>query len=125
MRGPHADRVAGSDGFLRGGAYRISDRSDRMGVRLEGSRLASDAREILSIGVVAGAVQVPHGGEPIVLLADHQTTGGYPVIATVIRSDIGNVAQAAPGEALTFREVDRDAAVAALREERRWLDAIP
>jgi allophanate hydrolase subunit 2 len=71
--------------------------------------------------MVAGAVQVPSGGEPIVLLADHQTTGGYPVIATVIRSDLGSVAQAMPGEALAFRAVERAFAVERLRSWRaRW-----
>lgn len=120
-RGPHADRFAGAEGFLHGAAYRVSERSDRMGVRLEGQALEASSREILSLGVLAGAVQVPHDGEPIVLLADHQTTGGYPVIATVAAADIGRVAQAEPGEALSFYEVDREAAVEALRAVRRWL----
>ncbi len=123
-RGPHADRFTRADVFLRGGTYRVSERSDRMGVRLDGLRLENVAAEILSVGVLAGAVQVPHGGDPIVLLADHQTTGGYPVIATVIAADIGTVAQAAPGEELSFYELDRDAAVEALRAVHRWLDAI-
>lgn len=123
-RGPHADRFARADAFLRGGRYRVGERSDRMGVRLEGPRLEADGGEVLSSGVLAGAVQVPHGGDPIVLLADHQTTGGYPVIATVIAADIGTVAQATPGDELSFYEVDREAAVEALRAVRRWLDAI-
>lgn len=122
-RGPHADRFADPSAFARG-IYRVSERSDRQGVRLEGPPLAADGREILSVGMVAGAVQVPHGGEPIVLLADHQTTGGYPVIAAVARADLGRVAQALPGEELAFREVDRDEAVAAYRAVRRWLDAV-
>jgi allophanate hydrolase subunit 2 len=66
-------------------------------------------------------VQVPHGGDPIVLLADGQTTGGYPVVATVIAADIGRVAQAVPGETLSFYEVDREAGLEALRAVRRWL----
>lgn len=123
-RGPHAERFAEAEAFLHGGTYRVSERSDRQGVRLEGSPLASDGREVLSFGVLPGAVQVPHGGEPIVLLADHQTTGGYAVVATVIRAALGAVAQALPGEQLTFREVERDAAVAAYRAVRRWLDAV-
>lgn len=124
IRGPHAERVRGADAFLRSAPLRVSERSDRMGVRLEGSGLEGAAAEILSIGVAPGAVQVPRGGEPIVLLADAQTTGGYPVVANVIAADIGSVAQALPGEALSFYEVDRRAAVEALREVRRWLDAI-
>lgn len=121
VRGPHADRIGHAEAFLHGGTYRVSERSDRMGVRLVGATLATDGTEVLSLGVLAGAVQVPHGGDPIVLLADHQTTGGYPVLATVIGADVGAVAQAGPGEALSFYEVDRAAAVEALRATRRWL----
>ncbi len=122
-RGPHAERFADAAGFVSG-AYRVSERSDRMGVRLAGPRLEGPRGEILSIGVLAGAVQVPHGGDPIVLLADHQTTGGYPIVAVVIRADLGRVAQASPGEELSFYEVRAEEAVRALREERRRLDAI-
>jgi biotin-dependent carboxylase-like uncharacterized protein len=124
LRGPHADRVQGADALLGGRAYRVTERSDRMGVRLEGPQLDPGTEEILSIGVMPGAVQVPHGGEPIVLLADAQTTGGYPVVATVVAADIGRVAQAIPGETLSFYEVDRAAAVETLRALRRWLDGI-
>ena len=81
-------------------------------------------RELQSCGVVAGAVQVPRGGAPIVLLADHQTTGGYPVIATVIATDLGKVAQRMPGESLRFYRVERDEALDALRAERRALDGV-
>lgn len=126
VRGPHADRFADPDAFFRG-AFRVTERSDRMGVRLEGlglEGLEAAAGEVLSLGVLAGAVQVPHGGDPIVLLADGQTTGGYPVIASVIWADIGRVAQAVPGEEISFVEVDREAARAAVGAVRRWLDAI-
>ena len=66
--------------------------------------------EILSCGVLTGAVQVPRGGQPIVALADHGTTGGYPIIATVIEADLGSVAQRAPGESLRFYRVERERA---------------
>lgn len=122
LLGPHADRLADLGAFI-GERFRVSEHSDRMGVRLDGPRLATRAGEILSMGVVAGAVQVPGGGEPIVLLADHQTTGGYPVIAAVIQADLGRVAQAAPGEGLSFYLVEREAAVDALREGRARLEA--
>jgi biotin-dependent carboxylase-like uncharacterized protein len=124
LRGPHADRVAGADALLGGRPYRVTERSDRMGVRLEGPPLDPGPDEILSIGVMPGAVQVPRGGEPIVLLADAQTTGGYPVVATVVAAHIGRVAQAVPGETLSFYEVDRAAAVEALRAMRRWIGSI-
>ncbi|HEX9437859.1 MAG TPA: biotin-dependent carboxyltransferase family protein [Candidatus Limnocylindria bacterium] len=124
LRGPHSDRIAGADALLRGRPYRVSERSDRMGVRLEGPALDAGGTEILSIGVLPGAVQVPHGGEPIVLLADGQTTGGYPVVASVVSVDLGRVAQAIPGEALSFYEVDRAAALEAVRAVRRWLERL-
>jgi antagonist of KipI len=91
-------------------------------VRLGEVAIASRVGELQSCGVVAGAVQVPRGGAPIVLLADHQTTGGYPVIATVIAADLGKVAQRLPGESLRFYRVERDEALDALRAERRALD---
>ena len=95
-----------------------------MGVRLSGPRIVAREGEILTCGVVAGAVQVPAGGAPIVLLADHQATGGYPVIATVIAADLGLVAQRLPGERLRFARVDRDRAVDALRDARGALAEI-
>jgi biotin-dependent carboxylase-like uncharacterized protein len=123
MAGPHDDRFE-EDANARffGEAFLVQPASDRQGVRLGGVAIAPRAGELLSCGVVAGAVQVPRGGAPIVLLADHGTTGGYPVIATVIAADIGKVAQRVPGEALRFYRVERDEALDALRAERRALD---
>jgi antagonist of KipI len=86
-------------------AFTVMPESDRMGVRLSGVALTPPAGELLTCGIVAGAVQVPRGGAPIVLLADHQTTGGYPIIATVVQADLGIVAQTAPGEQLRFERV--------------------
>ena len=125
MAGPHDDRFE-SDASARffGEAFVVQPASDRQGVRLGGVPMAPRAGELLSCGVVAGAVQVPRGGAPIVLLADHGTTGGYPVIATVIAADIGKVAQRMPGESLRFYRVERDEALDALRAERRALDGV-
>jgi antagonist of KipI len=111
VAGPHDRRFAPDsvDRFFADAFTVLSD-SDRMGVRLRGAAVSPASGELLSCGVVAGAIQVPPGGAPIVLLADHQTTGGYPVIATVIRQDLGVVAQAAPGEALRFERVTPEAA---------------
>jgi biotin-dependent carboxylase-like uncharacterized protein len=86
-------------------AFTVRPDSDRMGVRLAGIAIEPPAGDLLTCGIVAGAVQVPRGGAPIVLLADHQTTGGYPIIATVVHADLGIVAQAAPGEDLRFERV--------------------
>ena len=106
VAGPHDARFPDESvtGFFSA-AFTVLADSDRMGVRLAGIPLAPPAGELLTCGIVAGAVQVPRGGAPIVLLADHQTTGGYPIIATVIHDDLGMVAQAAPGEQLRFERV--------------------
>src|SRR4029078_7557845 len=106
MPGPHDDRFENdvSARFFED-AFVVQPASDRQGVRLGGVPIAPRAGELLSCGVVAGAVQVPRGGAPIVLLADHGTTGGYPIIATVVTADLGIVAQAAPGEELRFERV--------------------
>ncbi len=88
---------------LCAGTYVVTPASDRTGLRLDGPALRSAGRgELLSEGVVTGALQVPHGGRPILLLADHPVTGGYPVIATVVFADIGLAAQLRPGGKLRF-----------------------
>lgn len=85
-------------------AYVVQSTSNRIGVRLAGASLVRNVtRELPSEGLVEGAVQVPSDGQPLVFLADHPTTGGYPVVAVVDEADIGRVAQARPGESLTFR----------------------
>ncbi|WAL39936.1 5-oxoprolinase/urea amidolyase family protein [Brevibacterium sp. BRM-1] len=89
---------------LTAGAWTVTERSNRVGLRLEGERPLKRAREgeLLSEGMVFGSVQVPPSGQPVVFLADHPVTGGYPVIATVITADLPIAAQAAPGTALRF-----------------------
>ena len=125
ITGPHAQRFTDEavSLFFRS-EFVVEPASDRMGTRLSGPRISAREGEILTSGIVAGAVQIPSGGAPIVLLAEHQATGGYPVIATVISADVGLVAQRLPGERLRFSRVDRDLAVAALRESRAALDAV-
>ncbi len=125
MRGPHTRRF--DDRATRtffAAEFGVRPDSDRMGLRLGGSRVAARAGEILTCGLIAGAVQVPQGGEPIVMLADHQTTGGYPVIATVIGADLGRAAQLVPGERVSFVEVDRADALAARRAMRLRVSAV-
>jgi allophanate hydrolase len=123
VAGPHLDRFD-DDVIARFFAeeFVMSPQGDRQGVRLDGPRVVSRGGEILTCAVVAGAVQVPRGGQPIVLLADHQTTGGYPVIATVCSADLGLVAQRSPGETLRFWRLDRDEARERDRELTRSLD---
>jgi allophanate hydrolase len=87
--------------------YRVSPQADRMGYRLEGLALAhAKGYDIVSDGIVAGAIQVPGSGLPIVLMVDHQTIGGYPKIATVISADIPVVGRRRPGRSIRFVAVD-------------------
>lgn len=94
---------------LEGQPWTTSSRSDRVGVRLEGGLLARHARfegaELPSEGAMRGAVQVPPGGEPVVFLADHPVTGGYPVVAVVLEADVDLLAQARPGQGITIKVV--------------------
>lgn len=86
--------------------YRVTPYADRMGYRLDGPGIAHrNSADIISDWIPLGGVQVPGDGKPIILLADRQTTGGYPKIATVVGPDIGRVAQLRPGDALSFRAV--------------------
>lgn len=107
--------------------YRVSRDLDRMGMRLEGPALEHGAlgAEIVSDGVTPGAIQVPANGQPIVLLADCQTSGGYPKIATVIRADLGRLGQLRPGAEIRFQSVTHAEAARALQAERealtRWV----
>lgn len=88
---------------LFGSAYTLSPKSNRVGARLTGAPLArSRPGELPSEGLVLGAVQVPADGQPLVFLADHPTTGGYPVVAVVEVDDIPLVAQARPGATVRF-----------------------
>ncbi|WP_433274942.1 biotin-dependent carboxyltransferase family protein [Actinosynnema sp. CS-041913] len=92
---------------LAEGRWTVSDRSNRVGVRLHGAALDRTAscrgRELPSEGLVTGAVQVPADGQPVVFLADHPTTGGYPVIGVVPPAALPLLAQARPGTRLRFR----------------------
>ncbi|MEV6754552.1 biotin-dependent carboxyltransferase family protein [Streptomyces sp. NPDC051214] len=84
-------------------AYRVSSASNRIGLRTEGPSLEREfTGELPSEGMVLGAVQVPPDGRPVVFLADHPTTGGYPVIAVVRESDLAGAAQAVPGTPVRF-----------------------
>lgn len=108
--GPHDQRFsADATRAFFDTKFSVSAESDRMGLRLTGRRVEARAGELLTCGIVTGAIQVPPGGDPIVLLADHQTTGGYPVIATVVSADLGLVAQRAPGEILQLVRVTANA----------------
>ena len=89
--------------FSRG--FRVSASSSRTGVRLEGEPLVAPTRSLVTEGVVAGAIQVPPAGLPIVLLVEHPSTGGYPKIGSVISADLSALAQLRPGEEVRFARV--------------------
>jgi allophanate hydrolase subunit 2 len=116
--GPQDDHFT-QDGvatFL-GGAYRVTAEADRMGYRLAGPRVEHrEGFNIVSDGIVSGSVQIPGSGEPIVMMADRQTTGGYPKIATVISADLRLLAQRRPGDPVRFRAVPVEEAQAIARE---------
>ncbi|AZN42865.1 5-oxoprolinase subunit C family protein [Paenibacillus albus] len=112
-------REAARTAFMRE-RYRVAPASDRMGVRLDGPPLETmDSAELLSHGVIAGTVQVPHGGTPIILAADCQTTGGYQKIAHVITADMPVLAQCRPGDWITFTEVTLGEAQRILLDQER------
>jgi allophanate hydrolase subunit 2 len=91
--------------------------ADRVGYRLDGPPVEHrSAAELLSDGLMPGAVQVPSGGQPIVIMADGPTAGGYPKIAAIVRPDLRLVAQARRGDAVRFRAVAWDEAHIAARE---------
>jgi biotin-dependent carboxylase-like uncharacterized protein len=107
------------------GEFRISPQSDRMGMRLDGPRLAHRAGwDIVSDAIPTGAIQVPGSGQAILLLADHQTTGGYPKIATVVSADLPVVGRRRPGDPIRFAAVTVEEAEELARAESRRLAAL-
>jgi allophanate hydrolase subunit 2 len=105
LPGPRRDWLADEAwAALTASAWQVTADSDRVGLRLSGPRLAR-ARddELPSEGLVPGAVQVPPDGAPVLFLADHPVTGGYPVLAVVVTADLPLAAQLRPGDTLRFR----------------------
>jgi antagonist of KipI len=104
--------------------WSVGREADRVGLRLDGPSLPDGiAGEVISHGVTWGAIQVPPDGRPIVLVADHQTTGGYPAVAIVISADRPVIGQLRPGTEVGFRAVNQIEALAALREQEAALHA--
>ena len=103
---------------LFGESFTVSANSDRMGYRLQGPKVEhSDGPDIISDGIPFGGVQVSGDGQPIILMADRGTSGGYTKPATVISSDIGKVAQRMPGDEIRFQSVTLAEAHEALRSQ--------
>lgn len=107
------------------GLYGVTPDSNRMGIKLSGPSVQTiDGSDILSDGIVEGSVQISANGQPILMLADHQTTGGYAKIATVIAPDLSAAAQLRPGQTAAFRAIDVREGVRLCRETAQQLQYI-
>lgn len=105
--------------------WKVTADSNRMGFRLEGDILTrTESADLLSHGVFPGVIQVPPNGQPIILAAEAQATGGYPRIATVIQSDLWKIGQLRPGAFVHFKRVTREEAAVAKAHQQRYLDRI-
>ena len=102
--------------------YRVAEESNRMGIRLEGGAVPEGGGgKMISEGVSLGAIQVPDGGQPIILFVEQQTTGGYPKIANVISADFHCLGQLRPRDEIRFKRVDLETARSLLREQEQFL----
>lgn len=102
--------------------YTITEESDRMGYRLHGDEIAyinEKAGQIISDPIPLGAVQIPPSGQPIIMLMDAQTTGGYPKIATICTTDLRLIAQGKPGDKVHFTAISSGEAVKSLKEQEQ------
>lgn len=105
--------------------YRVTEESNRMGLRLEGPGLeAPCSGHMITEGVSLGALQVPAGGQPIILFVEQQTTGGYPKVANVISADLPSVGQIRPNDVIRFELVSPEAARSLIREQERLLQKL-
>jgi antagonist of KipI len=125
IAGPHIRRLpAKHRRALFEEDWTVSRDADRMGFRLDGPELAIEGPELVSFGLAMGCVQLPSSGKPILLMADGQTAGGYPVIAAVARCDLPLAAQLMPGDRLRFRETTVEAAQEEWRRREALLDGL-
>ncbi len=122
--GPQADMFIDDDVKLfLSQKYEVTAQSDRMGIRLSGEALKSkNGMDIISDGIVFGSIQIPNSGEPIILMADHQTTGGYAKIATVISVDLARAAQLCAGDSVKFESVTVKEAERLAKKQKRFFD---
>jgi biotin-dependent carboxylase-like uncharacterized protein len=126
IMGPQDDAFteAGKKTFLSA-PYKVSFDSDRMGIRLVGEKIEHvKAADIISDGIAFGSVQVPGEGQPIIMLAERQTTGGYCKIATVISADRSKLAQARPKTLIRFHETSSGESIAALKDYRSFFEKL-
>ncbi len=104
--------------------YQVKPMSDRMGMRLQGATLPVASQSLLSEGICLGAIQLPADGQPIVMLNDHQTIGGYPKIGAVTRLGVNALGQCRPGNLLRFEQISVQQAVERARQHEQWLTAL-
>jgi antagonist of KipI len=126
LPGPQAEYFAAEAlDLLQSQPYVVGQNSDRMGFRLEGPRLThARGADIISDATPLGVLQVPASGQPILLMADRQTSGGYPKIATLISADVSVAGQLGPGDTIAFAVCEPREAMAALIAQERALMAI-
>jgi antagonist of KipI len=121
--GPQSSRF--SESCLYDRAYRVTEEANRMGIRLEGPPIPSPSgSQMITEGVSLGAIQVPPGGQPIILFVEQQTTGGYPKIANVISADLPSVGQLRPRDEVRFELVGLDTALSLLTEQEKWFASL-
>jgi antagonist of KipI len=105
-----------------GTTWRVTEESNRMGLRLDGPELETPQRgQMISEGVSLGAIQIPASGRPIILFVEQQTTGGYPKIANIISADLASVGQLRPRDEIRFEQVTPETARALIREQEELL----
>jgi biotin-dependent carboxylase-like uncharacterized protein len=126
LPGPEAEQYSADTHLEFFSAYwQIGQESGRMGLRLAGKVMRqSETSELLSHGVFPGVIQVPPGGQPIILAAEAQTTGGYPRIAIVIESDLWKLGQLKPGDMIRFESVSFDEAKQAQQKQDQYINRI-
>ena len=123
--GPHRDFFSAEavQRFLAQ-RYIVSHNANRSGIRLQGEPLPLGNRQLVTEGVPLGAVQIPGDGKPVVLFVDQQTTGGYPIIGTIITADLHRVGQLIPNAEVQFAEVDLEQAARALELQQDLLHKV-
>lgn len=120
----HEFDAVSQDSFWRS-PWHLSPQSNRMGYRLQGQPLTrTTERELVSHGLLPGVVQVPHNGQPIVLMNDAQTTGGYPRIACIIEADMYHLAQIPLGQPIHFIQCSLEEALKARQDQQRYLEQL-
>lgn len=122
LKGPQWDQFDDADHerFLTE-TYTVTNQSDRMGYRLQGATIQTKQESMLSAATVMGGLQVPANGEPIALMADRQTTGGYPLLAVVITADLSKLVQCRPKQQIRFELIELDAAQELLKQQQAGL----